>query len=170
MKKKTIPVPSHLLSSGLSRAAQSLYVELLALKDWTQFVPSAPDLVLLIELRALGWIVGDKLKTPAPAKEQNPRHAQFIDLWTVAYQKQFGYVYAFNGWKDGKSVRELLGYGTNDELLDLAHRAWTAPKDKQHWACAQAVTLYGFQGQWNRIRAELSGSVRNGEHLKGKIV
>lgn len=100
----------------------------------------------------------DSEPEPLPEKAKgkgtpDPRIAEFIDGWHIAYLERFKEKYKVQGVKDAVAVKRLIATGsTLDQLLDLAWDAWAHP-DK--FNCKQAATILGFEQRFNDIRIEL---------------
>lgn len=81
-------------------------------------------------------------------------HKRFIELWTVAFLKHFGFPYRFDGAKDGKAVKTLLATTrkTPEELLEMATKAWA----RRDYPFSSAATIAGFNSRLNEIQVKLS--------------
>jgi len=84
-------------------------------------------------------------------------HAEFVRLWTEAFEECFGDPYAFAGGKDGAAVKALLGHGYAPvTLVDMAKRAWGARSRRgKAFHCGRSLTIAGFRSAFVEIREEL---------------
>lgn len=98
-------------------------------------------------------------KSPRRASKASPDgllHATFIAEWCAAFENARGVPYKVDGGRDGKAVKELLGFSKDvDELIALAQMAWSKSGPK-FWWCERAVTIHAFAARLNEIRAELA--------------
>lgn len=103
-----------------------------------------------------GTVTGEPSGTTGGAPGDT-RHRDFIDLWTEAYQQQFDRPYAFNGGKDGSSLKRLLASTktTAGQLMAIVTTAWTKKGKKYFW-CEKSVTIATFASHFNEVQAELA--------------
>ena len=88
------------------------------------------------------------------------KHSAFIKGWTDNFKARFGVDYKFDGGRDGKAVKSLLGFGIEMvDLLEIAKKAW----DSTDWNCKQAVTIHGFRHQLNQIQVKVYGKPASGD-------
>lgn len=138
----------------------------------TQLMPdelhSEPGLNGLVNAEAVpykGERIGKKIEEnttlSAPQKtslelteKKSADHKRFIELWTVAFLKHFGFPYRFDGAKDGKAVKTLLATTrkTPEELLEMAAKAWA----RRDYPFSSAATIAGFNSRLNEIQVKLS--------------
>ena len=93
-------------------------------------------------------------KTVAAGAALNSEHKAFIEGWAQNFKKHFGFEYVFDGAKDGKAVKEILGTGIlRIDLLEISKKSWS---NQSLFACKQASTIHGFRHYLNQIRTELN--------------
>ena len=87
-------------------------------------------------------------------------HKAFIEGWVQNFRGHYGFDYIFDGGKDGKAVKELLGTGIlRIDLLEIAKKAWVrSGQTPKAFGCEQAATVHGFKQNLTKIRAELKNS------------
>jgi hypothetical protein len=99
-------------------------------------------------------------KVKKPASEADPRHSEFMKLWNDRFKACTGLDYAFNGGRDGNSLKRLL-QATKEptpSLVAIAERAWAKVKeDKFAKSSKEAATIHGFCTCFNQIRIEVGG-------------
>lgn len=82
---------------------------------------------------------------------------KFSDEWCKAYEEKFGGKYAFQGGRDGKAVASLMKFGTPEELIALAKKAWGQTDPQKFWNCINhSSTISKFLNGLPSIRVELS--------------
>jgi hypothetical protein len=97
-----------------------------------------------------------KEKTDSFAAYGVSSHQRLIELWSQAWEEQFGAKYKFQGGRDAKAVKELLAYEPDPEkLVAIAVRAWNATSEKWN-CCNQSSTLNKFSSKIAEIIAELN--------------
>lgn len=100
----------------------------------------------------------------------NPEHQAFIQGWVDNFRAAHGFDYSFDGGRDGKAVKALLGMGIlRLDLLEIAKQAWERNKvhPRENFYCRQSITIAGFKTCFNQIRSELNG--KNGSLETPKV-
>lgn len=105
--------------------------------------------------------------SPSASSVRGGQHQTFIKQWSDNFKDFHRFDYTFDGAKDGKAVKELLGKGIMVvDLHEIAKKAWARNKKDGEWNCKQATTIFGFANRFNQIRVE----VQNGEeHHNGNF-
>ena len=102
--------------------------------------------------------------TPSPKDiaadaAQDGKHTAFIKGWTDNYKEALKVDYRFEGGRDGKAVKLLLGKGIHiTDLLEIAKQAWKL----QGFNGQRALTIHGFNENFNNIQVE----IKNGNNSK----
>jgi len=94
---------------------------------------------------------------------------KFSDAWCKEYEEKFRGKYAFQGGRDGKAVSELIKFGTPEELIAIARKAWSQTDPQKFWSCINlSSTISKFLSGLSSIRVELSRA-EGGRTSKGKV-
>ena len=93
--------------------------------------------------------------SPADAGgDQKASVQDLVDLWSEAFQIQFGRLYKFNP-SDFRAAKQLLKTGqTAGAIMRVATAAW-ARKGPRFFNCQQALTIQKLDRFWNEILREL---------------
>lgn len=94
-------------------------------------------------------------KRGRPPKPTDPRHQQFIDVFSNTYLKTFGEKYYFQP-KDAKQLQGFLKSCDKDldELVQIVTWCWEKSKEKFCPAFMKASTIFDFCQNWPRIVVE----------------
>jgi hypothetical protein len=96
---------------------------------------------------------------PKRAKvEPDPRHRQTIELYTAAWNEQFGQPYTF-AVSDAAKLKTFLQANKSEPaaIVETAKRAWSRHAklgDRGAWVCGKAVTLAGLCNYFSEIVAQ----------------
>lgn len=124
-----------------------------------------PDNVRLEERR------GDK-KEETEKKDSaiavNPEHQAFIKGWSENFEAAHKVKYQFEGGRDGKAVKELLGMGIlRIDLLEIAKKAWAWKANL--FLAGRSLTIYGFRENFNAIQTGVINGNKNGGTYRNEV-
>lgn len=113
----------------------------------------------------LPWPEPRPVQSPESKKARKPRakakpsglHAEFRDWWCAEFERVKGVPYAFQGAKDGRCVKTMLGYA-RDDLDVLKARATALLTTADPWL-AERADLAMLCSSWNKLASAGRGPV-----------